>query len=220
MKFLIELVLHHYKVQLVIGLTLVGDADRPPRIAMMSNDGGLLIVDITECDFLHVGTWTVVADVSSLALHGDMDTKINIQPLYIPSDYHRAGDIAIQRRDGTFTSYGDCVFVIGLDGACRVFDSEACIGKGSVCGLLLRGRRPYSETAAGNIRSSSSTMISVTSSNNNNPNTDEYAKALPVDPSTQSTKPSNRSHSNAKVVASTTTSTRYVIITQSIALPV
>jgi hypothetical protein len=132
---------------MAVGFTAVGDVERPPRVIVISNEGGILIVDITDYNILHVGTWTVVADLSAVRIQG-MRSVIDesaVYPMFVPPDYTRIGDSTVQRRrDGILVAAGDHFIVIGKDGSAKYFDSECAIGTGYSVGQNLRARRPYS----------------------------------------------------------------------------
>jgi hypothetical protein len=132
---------------MAVGFVILGDVERPPRIAMMGCDGGLLIVDITDYDVLHIGTWTVVADLGGSRIQGihDQSSKEIIYPHFIPPDYTRMGKTDVQRRrDGILIACGDYFVVIAKDGSAKYFNSECAIGAGDSCGQNLRVRKPYS----------------------------------------------------------------------------
>jgi hypothetical protein len=112
---------------MAVGFTAVGDVERPPRVIVISNEGGILIVDITDYNILHVGTWTVVADLSAVRIQG-MRSVIDesaVYPMFVPPDYTRIGDSTVQRRrDGILVAAGDHFIVIGKDGSAQNIDED------------------------------------------------------------------------------------------------
>lgn len=133
---------------MAVGFALVGDKELPPRVLVLCNDGGLLVVDVTQLSPLHLGEWTVVADLSPHRVHGAGSEGCTIYPMIVPPDYTRVGNkTELRRRDGILVacdSNDRFVVVAQHDGTAKLFDVECAIGAGDACGLSLRTRRPYS----------------------------------------------------------------------------
>lgn len=122
------------------------------RLAILSSEGGVLVVDIEGGNSRAIGVWTVIADISVQTLQGSMTTPINpyphdsslnqytrnnthlLLPFTIPSRINKSS-FAVSSfkntsipRDGRMACSGDNLIIVGEDGAVRLFDIEASIG--------------------------------------------------------------------------------------------
>jgi WD40 repeat protein len=132
------------------------------RLAILSSEGGVLIVDIEGGHYRALGVWTVVADISVQTLQGSttsnpypLNSSLNsypindlqlLLPFTIPSRTSKRGfgnnsskNLSIPR-DGRMACSGDNLVIVGEDGAVRLFDIEASIGCGDEVSNMLRTR--------------------------------------------------------------------------------
>lgn len=132
----------------------LGDPIYAPRIAILTAEGAVVIVDMEGSTTTLLGSPVVVADLPPSSIQGlvppDLITPLIVHPKNtgkhgvngVRGEEHCDNKI-LKIRDGIFASKDDLFIAIGMDGCARLFDSETAIGKGPLCGLLLRTRQPH-----------------------------------------------------------------------------
>jgi hypothetical protein len=115
-------------MKMALTMTPLGDSSCPLRIAIMSYEGEVIIVDVEEIS-QGLGEWVVVADIPSNIIQGKL------------SNVHRNN---IKQSLISFVARNDLFIIIGCDGAARLFDSEQSLGCGALSGSSLRIREPHS----------------------------------------------------------------------------
>jgi hypothetical protein len=125
----------------------------PTRIAILSSEGSLLLIDVEGTGEYSVGIWTIMAEINIGQIGTGQGTTL--LPLTVPSHPYRGRDPrSLNRgqndpqnaqnrshkdpkngpqrpgfpRDGRIACCGDYVMVVGSDGASRLYDIEAALG--------------------------------------------------------------------------------------------
>lgn len=130
-------------MKMALSMAALGDSSCPLRLAIMSYEGEVIIVDIEEIS-QGLGEWIVVADIPSNFIQGKT------------SNVHRNN---IKQNFISFVARNDLFIIIGSDGAARLFYSEESLGCGTLCGSSLRMRQPHSSKNRIVLNSSISTPI-------------------------------------------------------------
>ena len=126
------------QMKMAISIEILGDYTISPRFAIYSTEGSVILVDLESFSPTSYGSWTIVADIPSSVIHGSASKNLLISPLLV------TGDIKKRRgRSAIFGAKADIFMVISQDGYSRMFDSEAALGNGVLCGSFLRTRAPH-----------------------------------------------------------------------------
>jgi len=126
------------QMKMAISIELLGDYTLSPRFAIYSTEGAVLLVDLEAFSPTSHGSWTIVADIPSTSIHGSSSKNLLLGPVLVSAD--------IKKRKGRGFIFGgkaDIFIVVCQDGATRIFDSEAALGNGTLCGTFLRTRAPH-----------------------------------------------------------------------------
>jgi len=126
------------QMKMAIAIEILGDYSLSPRFAIYSTEGAVLLVDLEAFSPSSSGSWTIVADIPSSSIHGSASKNLLLSSVLVSGD--------IKKRKGRGSMFGakaDIFVIVCQDGATRIYDSEAALGNGTLCGTFLRTRAPH-----------------------------------------------------------------------------
>ena len=142
-------------------MAYLGDVAHAPRLALLSSDGGIIILESQAFQERSAGFFSVVADILPEFVQYDDDSyaKEPNNPGYTGRKY------PVKPMNAVMEAAINHLVVISTDGAARLFEVNEMIGSGSQCGKILK------------IRPTSSKHIGVTASADSGKNSGEGAIA-------------------------------------------
>ncbi len=142
-------------------MAYLGDVAHAPRLALLSSDGGIIILESQAFQERSAGFFSIVADILPEFVQYDDDSyaKEPNNPGYTGRKY------PVKPMNTAMEAAINHLVVISTDGAARLFEVNEMIGSGSQCGKILK------------IRPTSSKHIGVTASADSGKNSGEGAIA-------------------------------------------